>query len=159
MAIRIIRVGEDPVLRQKAKEVTKFTPAIAKLLNDMAETMRDADGVGLAGNQIGILKRLIVMDVGQGVIELVNPVILEKRGTQYGSEGCLSLPGLSGKVSRAEYVRIRAQDRHGESFELEGRELLARCIQHEIDHLDGILFTDYLQPHEIERAVAAEERS
>ncbi|WAH35498.1 peptide deformylase [Alicyclobacillus dauci] len=158
MAIRIIRKGEDEALRQKAKEVTKFTPAIHKLLDDMAETMRDADGVGLAANQIGILKRLIVMDVGQGLIELVNPEVIEKHGSQYGPEGCLSLPGISGKVERANYIRIRAQNRYGEPFELEGRELLARCIQHEMDHLDGILFTDYLRPDEIER-VTVEERS
>lgn len=157
MSIRIIRKGEDQALRSKAKVVSKFTPAIHKLLDDMAKTMYDADGVGLAGNQIGILKRLIVMDIGQGLIELVNPEIIEKQGTQYGPEGCLSLPGLSGKVERANYVRIRAQDRHGETFEVEGHELLARCMQHEIDHLDGILFTDYLRPEEIQRM--AEEHS
>lgn len=151
MAIRLIRKGEDSALRQTAKIVTKFTPAIHKVLDDMAETMRYADGVGLAGNQIGILKRLIVMDVGQGLIELVNPIVLEKRGTQYDSEGCLSLPGISGKVERAQYVRIKAQNRNGEPFELEGEGLLARCIQHEMDHLDGILFTDYLRPEEIQR--------
>lgn len=156
MAIRIIRKGEDPVLRQRAKEVTKFTPAIHKLLDDMAQTMEFAEGVGLAANQIGILKRLIVMDVGQGVIELVNPEIVEKNGSQYGSEGCLSLPGLTGKVDRASFVRVRAQDRNGEWFELEGTELLARCIQHEVDHLDGILFTDYLRPEEIERTPVEE---
>ncbi|EPZ51557.1 MULTISPECIES: peptide deformylase [Alicyclobacillus] len=151
MSIRIIRIGEDPALRQRAKEVTKFNAAIHKLLDDMAETMRHADGVGLAANQIGILKRLVVIDVGQGLIELVNPEILERRGQQYGPEGCLSLPGISGKVERAQYVKIRAQNRDGEPFELEGEDLLARCIQHEIDHLNGILFTDYLREDEIER--------
>lgn len=156
MAIRVIRKGEDSALRQKAKEVTKFTPAIHKVLNDMAQTMRYADGVGLAGNQVGILKRLIVMDVGQGLIELVNPVTLDKRGSQYGSEGCLSLPGITGKVERAQFVRVRAQNREGEVFELEGEDLLARCIQHEMDHLDGVLFTDYLRPDEIERTTAEE---
>lgn len=156
MAIRVIRKGEDSALRQKAKEVTKFTPAIHKVLTDMAETMRYADGVGLAGNQVGILKRLIVIDVGEGLIELVNPTVLEKRGSQYGSEGCLSLPGISGKVERAQFIRIEAQNRDGETFKLEGEDLLARCIQHEMDHLDGVLFTDYLRPDEIERTTVKE---
>lgn len=153
MSIRIIRVGEDPVLRQKAKEVTNITPAIEKLLKDMAETMYDAEGVGLAANQIGILKRIVVMDVGDGLIEMINPVIVDKNGTQHGPEGCLSLPGLTGKVTRAMSCKVRATNRHGETFELEGTELLARCMQHEIDHLDGILFTDYLKPSEIEHVV------
>ncbi len=150
MSIRIIRTGDDAVLRQKAKEVTTISPAIEKLLTDMAETMYDAEGVGLAANQIGILKRIVVIDVGEGLIEMINPVIVEKTGSQYGSEGCLSLPGLSGKVTRALNVKVRAQNRQGETFELEGAELLARCIQHEVDHLDGIMFTDYLSPSEIE---------
>lgn len=154
MSIRIIRTGEDPVLRQKANEVTKFSPAIHKLLDDMAQTMYHAEGVGLAANQIGILKRIIVIDVNEELIEIINPVITDRRGTQYGAEGCLSLPGITGKLDRSHYVRIRAQNRDGEPFELEGRDMLARCIQHEIDHLDGILFTDYLRPHEIERVQA-----
>lgn len=168
MAIRIIRKGEDPALRQKAKEVTNFTPAIHKLLNDMAETMYHAEGIGLAANQIGILKRLVVIDIegptaakeGKShLIELVNPEIIERRGAELGSEACLSLPGLWGKVERATYVKVRAQDRNGEFFELEGREQLARCIQHEVDHLDGILFTDYLRPDQIERATTVGEPS
>lgn len=154
MSIRIIRTGQDPVLRQKANDVTKFSPAIHKLLDDMAQTMYHAEGIGLAANQIGILKRLIVIDIEEELIELVNPVFIDRRGQQYGAEGCLSLPGIKGNVERSLYVRIRAQDRNGETFELEGREMLARCIQHEIDHLDGILFTDYLRPDQIERVQA-----
>lgn len=146
----MIRTGEDPVLRQKAKEVKNITSAIEKLLSDMAETMYDAEGVGLAANQIGILKRIVVIDVGDGLIELINPVLMNKFGIQNGSEGCLSLPGLSGPVARAMNVRVQALNRRGEMFELVGTELLARCIQHELDHLDGILFTDYLQPSEIQ---------
>jgi peptide deformylase len=153
VSIRIIRVGDDPVLRQKAKEVSNITPAVEKLLSDMAETMYDAEGVGLAANQIGILKRIVVMDVGEGLVEMINPVIVSKSGSQNGPEGCLSLPGLSGKVTRAMTCKVRAQNRNGETFELEGNELLARCMQHEVDHLDGILFTDYLKPSEIENVV------
>ncbi|WP_206831199.1 peptide deformylase [Alicyclobacillus fructus] len=164
MAIRIIRKGEDPALRQKAQVVTQFTPAIHRLLDDMAETMYDAGGIGLAANQIGILKRLVVIDVDpkedsfakRAWIELVNPEIVERRGVQREREACLSLPGLSGVVERAAYVRVRAQNRYGEFFEIEGRDLLARCLQHEIDHLDGILFTDYLRPEEIERQAVGE---
>lgn len=158
MSIRIIRTGEDPVLRQKAKLVPKVTPAIEKLLNDMAETMYEAEGVGLAANQIGIAKRIVVMDVGQGLIEMINPEIIEKSGSQIDYEGCLSLPGQRGKVERPARVKVRAQNRQGEWFELEGTELLARCILHEVDHLDGILFTDYLRPSEIEYVPEKEKR-
>ncbi len=110
----------------------------------MADTMYDAEGVGLAAPQIGILKRVIVMDVGDehGLIELINPEIIEKDGEQFGPEGCLSIPGLRGDVRRAERVKVKGLNRNGEEIVIEGRELLARCIQHEVDHLDGILYTD-----------------
>jgi peptide deformylase len=153
VAIRIIRTGDDPVLRTKAKPVTEITSVIEKLLDDMAETMYHADGVGLAAPQIGVSKRVVVIDVGQGLIELINPEIIEKSGTQTGSEGCLSLPGLYGDVTRAMHVKVKALNRKGEEIEIEGSEMLARCIQHEIDHLDGILFIDYLKPSEIRRVV------
>ncbi len=122
----------------------KITPNIHKLLDDMADTMYDAEGVGLAAPQIGILKRVIVMDVGDehGLIELINPEIIEKDGEQFGPEGCLSIPGLRGDVRRAERVKVKGLNRNGEEIVIEGRELLARCIQHEVDHLDGILYTD-----------------
>lgn len=144
MALRIIVKDPDPVLREKAKPVPKITPNIHKLLNDMAETMYDAQGVGLAAPQVGILKRVIVMDVGDenGLIELINPEIIEREGEQFGPEGCLSIPGLTGDVRRAQRVKVKGLNRNGEEFELEGTDLLARCIQHEVDHLNGVLFTD-----------------
>jgi peptide deformylase len=144
MALRIIVKDPDPVLRQIAKPVQKINKNIHKLLDDMAETMYDADGVGLAAPQIGISKRVIIVDVGDelGLIELINPEYVELEGEQLGSEGCLSIPNLNGEVRRAYRVRVRALNRHGESFELVGEELLARALQHEIDHLNGVLFTD-----------------
>lgn len=144
MAIRRIVMHPDEVLRQKAKEVSKFNANLHKLLDDMAETMYDADGVGLAAPQVGILKRVIVMDCGEGLIELVNPEIVERAGEQFAEypEGCLSIPGLRGDVRRAKWVKVRGQDRHGNEVELEAEDLLARCVQHEIDHLNGVLFID-----------------
>jgi peptide deformylase len=144
MAIRVIVKDPDPILREVSKEVTKFNANLHKLLDDMAETMYDADGVGLAAPQIGILKRVIVIDVGDenGLIEMVNPVIVHKEGEQFGPEGCLSIPGLNGDVRRAQKVIVRGQDRNGNEYTMEGTDLLARAFQHEIDHLNGILFTD-----------------
>lgn len=144
MAIRIIVTEPDDVLHKKAKEVTKITPNVQKLLTDMADTMYDADGVGLAAPQVGILKRLIVVDVGDdnGLIELINPEIVESNGEQLGSEGCLSIPGLNGQVRRALEVTVKGLDRNGEEVTITGRDLLARAFQHEIDHLNGVLFTD-----------------
>ncbi|WJH33218.1 peptide deformylase [Paenibacillus sp. CC-CFT747] len=144
MAIRMIVKDPDPVLREKAKPVPKMTPNIQKLLDDMADTMYDAPGVGLAAPQIGILKRVIVMDVGDehGLIHLVNPEIISKDGEQLGPEGCLSIPGLTGDVRRAQTVTVKGWNREGEEIVIEGTDLLARCIQHEVDHLNGVLFTD-----------------
>ncbi|ODP26968.1 Peptide deformylase [Paenibacillus nuruki] len=144
MAIRIIVTEPDDVLHKKAKEVTKITPNVQKLLTDMADTMYDADGVGLAAPQVGILKRLIVVDVGDdnGLIELINPEIIESNGEQLGTEGCLSIPGLNGQVRRALEVTVKGLDRNGEELTITGRDLLARAFQHEIDHLNGVLFTD-----------------
>ncbi|QQE80736.1 peptide deformylase [Alicyclobacillus sp. SO9] len=152
MAIRIIRTGNDPVLRDKAKPVPKINKAIEKLLDDMAQTMYDADGIGLAANQIGIAKQIVVADVGDGLFELINPEIIERsEETDAAHEACLSLPGLRGVVTRPSRIRFRYTDRNGNEKELEAGELFARCIQHEIDHLHGILFTDYLKPNEVER--------
>lgn len=145
MAIRFIVKDPDPVLREHAKPVPKITPNIHKLLDDMADTMYEAQGVGLAAPQIGILKRVIVMDCGEehgGLIELINPEIISKEGEQYGPEGCLSIPGLQGDVRRAQKCAAKGWDRNGKEIVVEGTELLARCIQHEIDHLNGVLFTD-----------------
>lgn len=144
MGIRMIVKDPDPVLREKAITVTKFNANLHKLLDDMAATMYDAPGVGLAAPQVGILKRVIVMDVGNenGLIEMVNPEVITSSGEQIGPEGCLSIPGLQGDVKRALNVTAKGQDRNGNEIVIEGTELLARCILHEIDHLNGVLFTD-----------------
>lgn len=144
MAIRIIVKDPDPVLREPAKEVTKFNSNLQKLLKDMAETMYDADGVGLAAPQIGISKRVIVVDVGDesGLISMVNPVIVEEEGEQLGPEGCLSIPNLNGDVNRAERVVVSGQTAEGKPFTVEATGFQARAFQHEVDHLNGILFTD-----------------
>ncbi|WP_142504752.1 peptide deformylase [Melghirimyces algeriensis] len=144
MAIRKIILVPDPILKEKAKSVTKFNDRLHKLLDDMAETMYDAPGVGLAAPQVGISKRVIVVDDGNGLIEAVNPELVQKEGEQLSPppEGCLSIPGLLGDVRRAEKVRMKAQDRYGETFEMEAEGYLARILQHEVDHLNGVLFTD-----------------
>ncbi|CAM3948700.1 peptide deformylase [Paenibacillus alkaliterrae] len=144
MSIRIIVKEPDPVLREVAKEVTKFNANLQKLLKDMAETMYDAEGVGLAAPQIGISKRVIVVDVGDenGLIEMVNPVIVEQEGEQLGPEGCLSIPNLNGDVLRADRITVTGQDSSGQTFTVEAQGYFARAFQHEIDHLNGILFTD-----------------
>ncbi len=149
MAIRMIRTGTDPVLRKVAKPVPAITPVIMKLMDDMAQTMYDANGVGLAAVQVGILKRVIVMDVGEGLIELVNPEIVETSGSQTDSEGCLSLPGIRGEVERAMNATVKGLNRDGEEVVIHASGLLARCALHEVDHLNGILFTDYLSPDQI----------
>lgn len=145
MALRqIVQIGE-PVLRKKSKQVEKIDAKIIQLLDDMAETMYDADGVGLAAPQVGILKRVVVIDVGEELIELINPEIIETSGEQIDDEGCLSVVGESGEVKRPNYVKVRALNRNGDTIELEGEELLARAFCHEIDHLDGILFVDKIE--------------
>lgn len=140
---RILEIG-DPTLREKSKEVTKFNASLAKLLTNMADTMYDADGVGLAAPQIGVLKRVVVIDVGEGLLELVNPQIVEQEGEEIAVEGCLSIPGRQGNVKRASKVKVKYQDRDGNEQLVEGEGLLARALQHEIDHLDGILYIDKL---------------
>lgn len=142
MAIRNILKNEDPTLRKLCRPVTEFNERLWQLLDDMAETMHEAEGVGLAGPQVGILRRVIVMDVGDGVIEAVNPEIVSESGKQEGPEGCLSFPGQWGTVCRPNKVKMKAQDRHGKWYYLTGEELLARCMCHEIDHLNGIVFLD-----------------
>ncbi|EEG76714.1 peptide deformylase [Dethiobacter alkaliphilus] len=144
MAIRIIRTTGDPVLREKAKEVPEITPQVKKLLEDMVETMYDAEGIGLAAPQVGISKRIIVIDVQDetGVLKLINPEIISGEGKETSVEGCLSFPGVAGEVERDESVTVRAQDPDGNTVEICASGLLARAFQHEIDHLDGILFVD-----------------
>ncbi|MFB5678981.1 peptide deformylase [Paenibacillus terreus] len=144
MAIRFIVKEPDEVLHKVAKEVTKITPNVQKLLDDMADTMYDAEGVGLAAPQVGILKRLIVVDAGDehGLIKMINPEIVETEGEQFGPEGCLSIPGLNGDVRRAEKVTVKGLDREGKPLTVTATGLLSRAFQHEIDHLNGVLFTD-----------------
>lgn len=150
--LKILTEGEES-LRKKCREVTEITPRILTLLDDMVETMRDASGVGLAAPQVGILRRIVVIEVNEGeVLELINPKIVESSGQQNGIEGCLSVPGKQGLVKRPAYVRVEALDRNGERKTYEGTELLARCFCHELDHLDGILYVDkakkFLYPDE-----------
>ena len=142
MAIREIREKGDEILYKKGKAVVKFDEKLHILLDDMYETMQSRDGVGLAAPQVGILKRAVVIDVGDGKIELINPQIVEESGEQTGSEGCLSVPGVFGEVTRPNVVTVKAQDRDGKWFKITGKELLARAFCHEIEHLDGKLFLD-----------------
>ena len=146
MAIRNIRIMGDPILEKVCKEVKEVTPRTQELIDDMLETMYDANGVGLAAPQVGILKRIVVIDVtGEDPIVLINPRILETSGEQTGGEGCLSLPGKSGTVTRPNYVKVRAYDRNMKPFEMEGTELLARAFCHEIDHLDGHMYVEKVE--------------
>ncbi|NPV91403.1 MAG: peptide deformylase [Firmicutes bacterium] len=138
---KIVEIG-DPILREKARPIKTITPNIHKLLKNMADTLYQAEGFGLAAPQIGISKRVIVMDVGDGLIELINPEIVWSEGEQVGNEGCLSVPGVTREVSRAMKVKAEGLDRNGKPVAIEGEGLLARCLQHEIDHLEGILFVD-----------------
>lgn len=145
MALRTIRIEGDPVLGKTCKEITEVTPKIKTLIDDMLETMYEANGVGLAAPQVGILRRLVVIDVGDGPIVMINPVILETDGEQTGDEGCLSVPGKAGSVTRPNYVKARFYDENMDEYEIEGEELLARCICHELDHLDGHLYVEKVE--------------
>ena len=142
MAIRNIVTEGDSVLRKTCRSVLNFDEKLHQLLDDMKETMYKAEGVGLAAPQVGILRRICVVDVGDGLIELINPVIESEEGMQEGAEGCLSLPGKTGVVRRPMKVTVRAQDRNGNTFTVSGEELKARAFCHEIDHLNGILYVD-----------------
>lgn len=145
MAIRNLRFEGDPILRKTSKEVKEITPKIVELVDDMLETMYESNGVGLAAPQVGILKRIVVIDVGEGPIVLINPEIIKTEGSQTGDEGCLSVPGKAGTVTRPNEVTVRFMDEDGEWYELEGTELLARAICHECDHLDGKLYVDLVE--------------
>lgn len=155
MALRNIVKTGDEVLLKPCRPVEKFDAKLGALLDDMAETMNAANGVGLAAPQVGILRRVVTIDVGEGLIELVNPVITKMSGKQEGQEGCLSFPGEWGIVERPMKVTVRASDRHGDEFEMTGEGLLARAFCHEIDHLNGIVFTTrashMLTPEELEQ--------
>lgn len=143
----IVKIGDD-TLRKECKPMQKFDLRLWLLLRDMAETMYKAEGVGLAAPQVGILRRVVVIDVGDGLIELINPEIIDSEGENGGAEGCLSIPGRTGYVVRPQKVTVRAQDRKGKHFELTGEGFLARAICHELDHLDGVLYVDKMD-HEI----------
>lgn len=145
MALRTIRVQGDSVLTKKSRTVDKMTPRIGELITDMLDTMYEAMGVGLAAPQVGILKRIVVIDVGEGPIVLINPEILETSGEQTGDEGCLSVPGMAGQVTRPNYVKVKAMDEDMNEVIYEGTELLARAFCHEIDHLDGKMYTDLVE--------------
>lgn len=145
MALRTIRVQGDSVLTKKSRTVDKMTPRIGELITDMLDTMYDAMGVGLAAPQVGILKRIVVIDVGEGPIVLINPEILETSGEQTGDEGCLSVPGMAGQVTRPNYVKVKALDVNMSEQIYEGEGLLARAFCHEIDHLDGKMYTELVE--------------
>lgn len=145
MALRTIRVQGDSVLTKKSRTVDKMTPRIGELITDMLDTMYDAMGVGLAAPQVGILKRIVVIDVGEGPIVLINPEILETSGEQSGDEGCLSVPGMAGQVTRPNYVKVKALDVNMNEQIYEGEGLLARAFCHEIDHLDGKMYTELVE--------------
>lgn len=145
MAIRNLRYEGDPILRKTSKEVKEVTPKIRELIDDMLETMYEANGVGLAAPQVGVLKRIVVIDVGEGPLVMVNPQVVKTSGSQTGDEGCLSVPGKAGTVTRPDEVTVRFMGEDGEWYELEGRELLARAVCHECDHLDGKLYIDIVE--------------
>ena len=142
MALRMILTEGNPTLNKVCRPVTAFDERLATLLDDMKETMTHANGVGLAAPQVGVLRRIVVVDLGDEIVELVNPRILEQSGEQDGLEGCLSVPNRFGLVKRPNYVKLEAQDRHGDWYEYEGEDLIARCFCHELEHLDGHLYTE-----------------
>lgn len=163
MALRTILTDEDPVLHKKCRPVTNFDQRLHVLLDDLKETLADANGAGLAAPQVGILRRaVVVVDAGDNMLELVNPEIISQEGEQEGFEGCLSVPGRWGVVKRPMKVRVRAQDRDGNFFETEGEEIVARCFCHELEHLDGHLYTEhidhFLTDEELEAFYAQEEQ-
>ena len=145
MALRNIRINDDPILRKKCKAVTEVTDKIRELVEDMIDTMYEAEGVGLAAPQVGILKRIVVIDVGEGPVIMINPEILETSGSQTGQEGCLSVPGKAGIVTRPNYVKAKAYDLDMNEYIVEGEELMASAICHELDHRDGGLYIDHVE--------------
>ena len=157
MALRKILTSEDSALHKRCRPVTKFDEKLHTLLDDMGETLTAANGVGLAAPQIGILRRVVLVDTGEEILELINPTLLETSGEQIGAEGCLSVPGKYGLVKRPNYAKVRAQDRNGNWYEAEGEELIARCFCHELDHLDGILYTEIMERFLTDEELKADE--
>ena len=145
MGLRRILTDKEPSLHKVCKPVEKFDWRLHKLLDDMRDTLIDSNGVGLAAPQVGILRRVVLVDTGEEILELVNPTIIATDGEQTGAEGCLSVPGKYGLVTRPYYATVKAQDRYGDWYEVEGEELIARCFCHELDHLDGILYTEKME--------------
>ena len=145
MALRNILTDKEDALHKTCRPVTVFDKRLHTLLNDMRDTLLDSGGVGLAAPQVGILRRVVLVDNGEEILELINPTLVETDGEQEGPEGCLSIPGKYGLVKRPNYAKVRAQDRHGNWYEAEGEELTARCFCHELDHLDGILYTEIME--------------
>ena len=145
MALRKILTDKDPALHKTCKEVVNFDAKLHTLLDDMRETLIESGGVGLAAPQVGILRRVVLVDTGEEILELINPTMVETSGEQEGPEGCLSVPGKYGLVKRPNYAKVRAQDRDGNWYEAEGEELIARCFCHELDHLDGIIYTQVME--------------
>jgi len=156
MTVRTIHVLPDPVLRQKAKKVSKIDKSVQQLIDDMVETMRAASGVGLAAPQVGVPLRVAVIEMpGDEVTVLINPEVVKKQGERLVQEGCLSVPGYQGEISRAVWVKVKAKDRHGRGIRLKGEELLAQALEHEIDHLNGVLYIDRLDgPDKLRKAVS-----
>ena len=158
MGTRKILTDKEPALHKTCRPVVDFDRKLHKLLDDMVQTLTKAEGVGLAAPQVGILRRVVIVDIGEEILELVNPELVETSGEQTGPEGCLSVPGKYGLVKRPNYAKVRAQDRDGNWFEAEGEELIARCFCHELDHLDGILYTQvmdrFLTDKELEEMTA-----
>lgn len=159
MGLRKILTDKDPALHKVCKPVEKFDWRLRKLLDDMTQTLREAEGVGLAAPQVGILRRVVVVDTGDNYLELINPTLVETSGEQIGTEGCLSVPGKYGIVKRPNHAKVRAQDREGNWFEAEGDELIARCFCHELDHLDGIIYTEVMERFLTEEELEAEENN
>ncbi|MBQ1931206.1 MAG: peptide deformylase [Lachnospiraceae bacterium] len=157
MSIRTIRVEGDEILRKKSKEIKEMTPRLSQLIDDMIDTMYESEGVGLAAPQVGILKRVVVIDVGEGPIVFINPEITAQSGSQTGYEGCLSVPGKSGVVTRPNVVTVKALDREMKEFTLTGTELMARAICHECAHLDGQLYVDLVEGELIDNSEFEEE--
>lgn len=145
MALRNIRTEGDPILRKKCREITEINDRIRELADDMLDTMYEANGVGLAAPQVGVLKRMVIIDIGEGPVVMINPVILESSGSQTGQEGCLSIPGKAGIVTRPNYIKAKAYNLEMEEFIIEGEELMARAICHEVGHLDGDLYIDHVE--------------
>ena len=157
MGLRKILTDKEPALHKVCKPVTSFDKKLHALLDDMIDTLIDSGGVGLAAPQVGILRRVVLVDTGEEILELINPTLIETDGEQIGPEGCLSVPGKYGLVKRPYYAKVRAQDRYGQWFEAEGEELIARCFCHELDHLDGIIYTEVMDRFLTEEELLSEE--